>query len=251
MKRRLIVNADDCNLTEGVTRGILECHENGIVSSTSWMVNLPCDTLLSSKVLRSGIGMGLHLNVTAGAPVSKADFIPSLLDEKNAFRRPASYCERLPVLKEVMFEYFDQIALFKKIFGRMPTHLDTHHQLHDQPLFMKALGETARQCRLPVRRSALMKTSQFEYRDLKTPQGLEGHLDANSHWTDAALEKTIVALEDGVTEIMCHPGFVTEELTKISSMITTRAKEQALFSSSHWKSILNKNNVELIHFGNL
>lgn len=37
----LIVNADDFNLTEGLTRGTLVAHRDGSVTSATLMVNLP------------------------------------------------------------------------------------------------------------------------------------------------------------------------------------------------------------------
>jgi len=36
--RRLIINADDFGLTSGVNRGILQCHQKGVVTSTTLMV---------------------------------------------------------------------------------------------------------------------------------------------------------------------------------------------------------------------
>ena len=36
---QLIVTADDFNLSEGVSRGILDAHQHGIVTETSVMVN--------------------------------------------------------------------------------------------------------------------------------------------------------------------------------------------------------------------
>ena len=41
MKKQLIVNADDGNLTGGVTRAILDAHDHGIVSSTTLFANMP------------------------------------------------------------------------------------------------------------------------------------------------------------------------------------------------------------------
>ena len=38
---KLIVNADDFGLTDGVTLGILHAMEHGIVTSTTMMVNTP------------------------------------------------------------------------------------------------------------------------------------------------------------------------------------------------------------------
>jgi predicted glycoside hydrolase/deacetylase ChbG (UPF0249 family) len=39
--RQLIVNADDFGQSAGVNRGVIEAHENGIVTSASLMVRWP------------------------------------------------------------------------------------------------------------------------------------------------------------------------------------------------------------------
>src|SRR5207248_8041444 len=71
---RLVVNADDFGLSTGVNRGILEAHAAGVVSSVSVLVNTPgwTDALRRLRDLgpAPGLGVGLHLNLTMGRPVS-------------------------------------------------------------------------------------------------------------------------------------------------------------------------------------
>src|SRR5205807_5023437 len=73
--RCLVVNADDFGLSPGVTDGILEAHAAGVVSSVSVLVNAP-GWEHAVAALRGGsgggptLGAGLHLNLTAGEPVS-------------------------------------------------------------------------------------------------------------------------------------------------------------------------------------
>ena len=62
--KRLIVNADDFNLSPGVSRGILEAHARGIVTSTTMMINLPPDAATLACLRDSDLGVGLHLNLT-------------------------------------------------------------------------------------------------------------------------------------------------------------------------------------------
>ena len=79
--RLLVVNADDFGATAGVSRGILEAHRRGIVSSTTAMVNLAPRSDLEAEALGlPGLGVGLHLNLTWGRPVSPSDLVPSLVD---------------------------------------------------------------------------------------------------------------------------------------------------------------------------
>ena len=70
--RVLIVNADDWGLTAGVSRGILHACRHGIVTSTTLLVTRPPDPALLEELRGSGLAVGLHLNLTLGAPVSAA-----------------------------------------------------------------------------------------------------------------------------------------------------------------------------------
>ena len=251
--RRLIVNADDCNLTAGVTRAILECHERGIVSSTTWISNLPANQEMVKLVIRSGLGVGVHLNVTLGKPLSKLADVGSLINSDGSFKKKSDYLKSPPEAQDLAHEYFQQILMFEKIFGKAPTHLDTHHQMHDEPDFMRVLAQVAREKKLPIRTSALMQKVDFQkrYPGLVTTQMLCGDLDAHAFWTEEKFDKTVSELPAGVTEIMCHPGVLDDELRKITSMTVTREKEYRFFSTPSLKKVLERHKICLIHFGQL
>ena len=82
---QLIVTADDFNLSEGVSRGILETHHHGIVTETSVMVNVG-DLQQASAMLASApqLGVGLHLNITRGRPVAPPRAVGELLGPENS-----------------------------------------------------------------------------------------------------------------------------------------------------------------------
>src|SRR6185436_4038834 len=69
--RRLIVNADDFGLTDGVTRGILAAHRHGLVTSTTMLVNARVGRERIAEALDSGLALGLHVNFTLGAPLTR------------------------------------------------------------------------------------------------------------------------------------------------------------------------------------
>jgi len=70
--RRLIVNADDFGLTPGVSAGILDAHRHGIVTSTTVLVTADIDGEQLARARDSGIGMGIHVNLTLGKPLTPA-----------------------------------------------------------------------------------------------------------------------------------------------------------------------------------
>ena len=145
-QKTLIVNADDCNLTSRVTEAILKSHENGIVTSTTFLVNLPVGPDVAGEVLaRKKLGIGLHLNVTLGSPVAKPSLVKSLLQKDGRFKKKEQYsAKRLPPVSEITEEFKAQLQKFVKTFKRLPTHVDIHHHMHDYRPFLEALAFIAK-----------------------------------------------------------------------------------------------------------
>ena len=65
MIKRLIVNADDYGLSEGVCLGILKAHRDGILTSTTCMMNMEnIEKYLEMTKDYPNLGLGVHLNIT-------------------------------------------------------------------------------------------------------------------------------------------------------------------------------------------
>ena len=251
MKRLLIVNADDCNLTPGVTCAILDCHDRGIVTSTSVLVNLPFPRgRVNALLKRKRLGLGLHLNVTFGRPVSQISSVRSLVNREGIFFRPERYLRQKPRADEIDAEYERQIKKFREIFGRYPTHLDTHHQMHDREIFYRVLLKLASRYRIPVRRSCRMK-SKAVWGSVKTTDHVFGYLSSKKNWTPAKLRKTLRELPAGVSEIFCHPGRNDAALCAVSSLTGGRQSDAAVFASHKAKMWIRENGIRLVHFGML
>ena len=143
--KNLIVNADDLGWTPGVNRGIVEAFRNGIVTSTSLLAN---GAAFAGGVemarAAGGLGVGVHLNLTDGAPVTGRESVTSLLNKQGEFAGgPESLLLRRAsrglLLKEVEREWNAQIQKVRDA-GIEPTHLDGHKHVHMLPgLFEIAL----------------------------------------------------------------------------------------------------------------
>ena len=244
MKRTLIVNADDCNLTRGVTKAILDCHDKGILTSTTFMVNLPLvPGCIEALIARPGLGVGIHLNVTLGKPIAPAEKVRSLLAEHGNFRKVHDQLARPPHAEDLILEYASQVGHFFELFGRKPTHLDTHHQVHDHPLFFEVLCKVAVKNKLPVRRSRCCDGK------IKTTDFLFGNLTVEGYWRKEPLETILKNLPQGVSEIMCHPGKNDAALRAISSFTSGREAEWKLFRSPTLKEFVTRQGITLTHFG--
>lgn len=87
--KKLIVNADDFGMTEGNTLATIICHESGILTSTTLMVNMPYAREAARLALKHpDLGVGIHLVLTIGRPLIEG--AKSFTDENGNFRRPNS-----------------------------------------------------------------------------------------------------------------------------------------------------------------
>ena len=102
MIKKLIVNADDFGLSEGVCLGILKAHRDGILTSTTCMMNMEnIEKYLEMTKAYPNLGLGVHLNITVGKPLTKVSFI----DEKGNFKSRDTYKNREAiVLQEELYQ---------------------------------------------------------------------------------------------------------------------------------------------------
>ena len=83
---RLIINADDFGMSEGVTLGILKAHRDGVLRSTTLMVGMPFAAQAAQMAKDyPDLHIGIHFTLTAGKPVSDPKEIPSLVDQDGYF----------------------------------------------------------------------------------------------------------------------------------------------------------------------
>ena len=84
--KNLIVNADDLCWTEGVNHGIAEAFRNGIVTSASMLANGTAFAGGLEVAQRApGLGLGVHLNLSDGAPLADRESVTSLLNDAGEF----------------------------------------------------------------------------------------------------------------------------------------------------------------------
>ncbi|PIQ85859.1 MAG: hypothetical protein COV74_06725 [Candidatus Omnitrophica bacterium CG11_big_fil_rev_8_21_14_0_20_45_26] len=232
----LFVNADDFNLTPGVSKGIFRCFDCGIVSSTSIFINLPLsrEQFLGLRK-RKHLGQGLHLNMTYGQPVQHTKRVKSLVDQTGSFKR----FHQRPNLREIAGEYRAQLNRFFEVFGKMPDHLDTHHHIHADPSIFAIVQKLSRQHAIPMRRVCGLGPQTL------TTDYFFGSIGYDRHWTLRSLTTILKNLPDGASELMCHPGYCDGYLRKISSFNQGRAVELSLFSNPKLKQLLKKEKIVL------
>jgi len=206
----LIVNADDFGLTPGVSAGILAAHRHGIVTSTTMLVNRDVPADLVARALDSGLGIGLHVNLTLGHPLTRG---ASLRDAAGAFVRDARRAAARAKAGEVEAEIGAQIERFLTLAKRLPTHLDTHHHVGLHVPVREAVLGAARKLGVPVRSQDGAARSRARGVGLRTPDHFFGESGPDAYWSLARTLRHLRALPSGVSEFMTHPGWCDAELS--------------------------------------
>jgi predicted glycoside hydrolase/deacetylase ChbG (UPF0249 family) len=250
LSRLLIVNADDLGRSEGVNRGIFEAHERGVVTSATLMVSFPGAGPAAAELERHPrLGVGLHVTLTGAAPTLPPREVPSLVDNQGLLaRKPETIGEVEP--REVLAEVRNQLALFRRLTGRMPTHLDSHHHSHRLPVVLDAVLEVAREEGLPVRRASEEVASRATAAGVRTTDRF-----VESFFGEAATLEELLeiarGLGSGITELMCHPGYADEELRQGRGYADARERELAVLTDPRAAATIEELGIGLTHFGAL
>ena len=207
--RTLIVNADDFGLTRGVSAGILAAHRHGIVTSTTVLVNGDPDRRQLAEARDSGLGLGLHVNLTLGKPLTRGR---SLVDDQRRFVRDARHAAARAAAADVRAEVEAQVAKFQKTFRRAPTHLDTHHHVGLHPPVREVVVHVARALGVPVRSQDDAARTRARSAGLRTPDHFFGESGPGAYWSPATTLTMLRALPEGVSEFMTHPGWFDADL---------------------------------------
>ncbi len=230
-KRYLIVNADDFGLSEGVNRGIIRAHEQGIVTSTSLMVRYPAAAEAAQYAARHPrLSVGLHLDL--------AEWV----------YRDDQWLARYEVVPPddpmaVAGEVGRQLEAFRRLLGRDPTHLDSHQHVHRNEPARSVVSEAARRLSVPLRSF----TPQVQYCGDFYGQTGEGDPYPEGICLEGLL-KTIENLPEGVTELGCHPG-EDEHLDSVYRV--ERLQEMKVLCHPQVRAALESNQVVLCSFADL
>jgi chitin disaccharide deacetylase len=169
---RLIIHADDFGFTHGITEGIVQAFQEGVLTSTSAMINISGapERIARARNQEPRFAVGLHLNITTGKPVLPPERVPTLVDRQGCFYSMVQLIERLPSisLSELNAEIRAQVALLKESSGPFD-HIDYHQMVLSlyQPFYPLVIN-LARDYGVPVRQPAF---SRFARIKLPKPAG--------------------------------------------------------------------------------
>ena len=283
----LIINADDFGLTRGVNRAIAELHHANVLTSATLMATGSAfDDAVGIAHANPTLGVGCHVVLTDGIPVSDPRSIPTLLGADGKNFRP-SLVDFIQALlrgrvreEEIEREALAQVQRLQSA-GIRVTHLDTHKHTHLFPTVARpllrvaervaiaavrnpfeqgwslALGHGNRLRRLQVKVLGRLH-AQFERQPeirnahVLTTDGTIG-ISATGHLDADTLRQILEALpREGCFELCCHPGYTDDDLDRVITRLRSHRDVERLALLEEVPRIsLHPNAPQLIHYGEL
>ena len=288
--KQLIVNADDFGLTEAVSIGIMYAHNHGIVTSTTLMANgraFDLAVLMARTAPR--LGLGVHLNLTQGRPVSPAQRITSLVSSDGQFHWSPGRLLRALVMRQVNLDEIETElrAQITKVCraGIRPTHLDGHKHVHLLPGVSQKVIRLAQEFSIPsvrcpkeiapdlpaLLRGRSSRTKVFKQylvaRAVSTfargfaEQLAQAGLLFPAHFCGLTqtgflhlrgLLDILGRLPEGVSELMCHPGYLDDDLVASGTrLLAQREAEIRALTSPKVRRVVADCGIELIGYQHL
>ncbi len=216
--KKIIINADDCGMSQVMDREIEYCIQNGLITSTTIMANMD-DFEGAVRLYRQyyeTISFGWHMNLTEGKPLLGSQL---LLDkgyyvEKDGivfmngkpFWKKALSRDMIQDIKRELKAQYEKI----RDNGIEITHADSHEHIHTSwslwpymPWFLHELGIT--RCRR-MRNYVPSATSRIARGMWTFPFKMMGIKMVDTFCAYKEYAENSSLPQGDVVELMCHPG---------------------------------------------
>ena len=282
--KRLIINADDFGLTEGVNQAIVELNAQGSLTSATLMAKAAatagaCQMALTTPTL----GVGCHVVLVDGESVLEPrEDLRSLIVSGNStgrFERTLGsflkriYGEQSDLDRAIQAEAYAQIRSIQAR-GIHLTHIDTHKHTHMFPRVLRPVLRAAKAAGITTIRNPyepawaiaatprapwlrrlqvnLLRSLAPTFRRIvaeegfRTTDGAIGVL-ATGTLDSATIASLLRAMPDGIWELVTHPAYNDAALANAGTrLLASRETErQALLNTTF------PPDIERIHFGDL
>ena len=220
--RLVIISCDDLGASHSLNVGVYDALRGGVATSASLMVPAPWAREAAARYRGEDIGVHLTLNAEhehyRWAPITHA---PSLYDGEGAFPRTLDDLWDHADLEEVRRECRSQIER-AIVWGFDVSHLTSHlSALTLRPEFFDIYIDLALEFRLPIRLPSNISEHDagFPFRHLAQDEGVvfpDRFLAARRAGSRSRVERAVLELAPGVTEIHVQPAIDTPEIRALS-----------------------------------
>ena len=233
--KQIILNADDFGRHTLINRAVERGVQDGILRSATIMPGGAAFDDAAALARRTPeLSVGIHLTLVNGNPVLPPAEIPTLVTEAGVFVDDhTAFAVRLlrgaVNLSEVRAELAAQLRRVEAA-GIHPTHADSHQHMHVLPGVIDIALDLCSEAQIPAMRApraplfagnfggigqligraglavlARRAAAKARARGIRVPDHFAGIVAGEAVNTEA-LTQIAAGLEEGVTEVMLHPG---------------------------------------------
>jgi len=265
---KLLVQGDDFGFTRGVTYGIIDAIDNGILRCTGLFTNMPSSEFAASFIKdRPQACFGIDFNIVSGPSVADPRKIPALVDENGEFIRSTvrvkdprfqteeGRIEMFPY-EQVDMEIRAQYQRFIELTGKKPGYLHGHSLMHEN--YMKSIRNLSAETGIPF---SMDITSKYKFGSLfakmgpKAPGMNKKVFDPEAQLAKDSI-KQVLDNKDYLNSfeyamIGGHPGYIDAELLKLTTLSLERCKDQEMCVSPEIRKWVEESGIELITYYDL
>lgn len=273
----LIVAADDFGLSKSINEGIVKAYKDGIVTSLNFMpASKAFDDALSLARAIKLEEAGAHLVLTETAPIADLHSVPTLVTKDGSFYK--SYFQFFLNLfsnrikqEHIYLELKTQLDRVKDA-GIKITNLSGHEHIQMMPQILGIFIKLAKEYDIPsiryphgerlilpfglkkIYRKLVLSCLQKHAREILNRSGLIytdnflGFLDSGNLREEAIIDM-LASLKEGVTELVCHPGYLSPEVVDRYIFYLDCESELAAFTSRNVRNLIEEKQIKLITYG--
>ncbi len=264
-QKLLIINGDDAGMCHSANLGIIDCMENGLMTSATMMVPCPWFPEIASYAReRPERDFGIHITHTSEwqdyrwGPVAGKAAVPGLVDEEGYLWRDSAQVWTHASPEEAEHEARAQIERALAL-GIDVTHIDSHMgAMQLDPRFLERYVKLAAEYDLPLRggpRGIMAGVPAFaraKELGVLSPDDLIHGSRQEGEAVDAYWKRILGGLGPGVTELYLHASLGTEESRAITDTWHERAEEHRLFTTDpEVRQIIRDQGIVLIGYRQL
>ena len=264
---KLLFQSDDFGITEAVTLGIVKGIKNGMIRNTGLFTNMPASEFAASFIpeLKEAC-FGVDVNFVAGQPLTDPALVPSLVDANGNFITSIAQFEKGKVIgreglatvfenepyvyEEILLEMEAQIKRYIELVGKKPEYLHSHSL--GTPVTEKAFEVMAEKYDLIRPFTFWPKKNIYSF---PTPWNIKPVFSLEAQSVTDVEENVYKQLdllkEHEITALICHAGYVDQDLIDVSSYTLIRPKDLVMATSNKIMQYLKDNGIELITYRDL
>lgn len=265
---KLLVQGDDFGFTRGVTLGIVDSIDRGVLRNTGLFTNMPsAEFAVSFMKDRPNVCFGIDFNIVSGPSVADPKTIPHLVDANGEFirsgvrTRDARYAseagrrEMFPAA-ECYAELKAQYDRFISLTGHQPGYLHAHSLMHEN--YMEAIRSISRETGIPFSMDVQKKfsfvsamTLNPDFMKSMNKKAFDPEAQLAKEPLKMVMQYSSELLAAEYATIGGHPGYVDADLLGLTTLSLERCRDAEMMMSPELRDWIDQNGVELITYADL